>query len=384
MAEDLNRLSDQAFRARFAAWLDANYPQAWRQTLQRPFRRLRGAEVKDWIGLLNRGGWRSPGLPIEHGGLGLDFTKQAIYREELERIGAARVIDLGDVQLAPTLIMHGDEDQQRTYLPGIISGDHIWCQGYSEPGAGSDLASLSTSGMIEGDKIVVTGQKIWTTHANESTHIFLLVRTSRERRKQDGITFVLMDLATPGVEVRTINNLAGEDEFCEVFFDGARAPVTNIIGPIGEGWSVAKALLGYERIWIGSPGLAASALKVTRHLMSGEDDQGLVDRYAELACDLHDLRALYAAACQRVAHGEAPGAEVSMLKLVATELQQRISAFNLELGGARSAIDGPAIFGGEALDLPWQFLMSRPQAIFAGSNEIQRSLIAKAVLDLPS
>lgn len=385
MTEAFDRLSDAAFRARFRDWLEAEYPAAWRQSAQRPFRRLRGPDVRAWIDLLNRGGWRAPSWPTAHGGLGLSFAKQVIYHEEMERIGAARVIDLGEVQLGPTLMLHGTEAQKARYLPAILSGEHLWCQGYSEPGAGSDLASLSTSAARQGDRLILNGQKIWTTHANESTHIFVLTRTSREARRQDGITFLLMDMATPGVTVRPINNLAGEDEFCEVFFDNAEAPVDDVVGEIGQGWSIAKSLLGYERIWIGSPGLAARTLELSRALIEKTDAASEHrDRYAALAVDLHALRALYRRICGAVNEGGEPGAEVSMLKVLASELQQRASQLNLELGGEYAGLSTPATFAGLEVDLPWQFYMSRPQAIFAGSNEIQRNVLAKAVLGLPS
>lgn len=385
MAEHSPATSDEAFRERFRDWLEKHYPAAWRQDSLRPFRRLRGDQVREWIDLLNTGGWRAPAWPEVYGGLGLNFTQQVIYAEELERIGAARVIDLGEVQLGPTLMLHGSDTQKAQYLPKILSGEHLWCQGYSEPGAGSDLASLTTTGVIDGDDIIVTGQKIWTTHANESTHIFALVRTARTERRQEGITFLLMPMETPGVTVRPINNLAGEDEFCEVFFDEARVPLTQVVGEVGQGWSVSKSLLGYERVWIGSPGLAARALALSRALLvASEVDGELRDRYARCATDLHDVRALYRKICKAIGEGHEPGAEVSMLKVLSSELQQRVSELNLDLGQGRVAVDGASEVGDVTVDLAWQYYMSRPQAIFAGTNEIQRNLLARAVLGLPS
>lgn len=387
MHERSSQISDEAFRGRFRDWLETHYPAAWRQDALRPFRRLRGDQVREWIDLLNAGGWRAPAWPEAHGGLGLSFTQQVIYAEELERIGAARVIDLGEVQLGPTLMLHGSDAQKARYLPKILSGEHLWCQGYSEPGAGSDLASLTTAGVIDGGDIVVTGQKTWTTHANESTHIFALVRTARTERRQDGITFLLMPMDTRGVTVRPINNLAGEDEFCEVFFDEARVPLTQVVGEVGQGWSVSKSLLGYERVWIGSPVLAGRALALSRALLSACEHEGegeLRDRYARCAADLHDVRALYGKICKTIGEGHEPGAEVSMLKVLSSELQQRISDLNLELGQGRAAIDGPSQVGDVTVDLAWQYYMSRPQAIFAGTNEIQRNLLARAVLGMPS
>ncbi len=380
---NMRDLPDHDLRRSFRAWLESNYPSEWRQDSIRPFRRLRSPDVERWIGMLNNAGWRCPGWPAERGGMGLSFSQQVIYQEELERFGAARVIDLGEVQLGPTLMLHGNEAQQAAYLPGILSGEHVWCQGYSEPGAGSDLASLSTSAELDGDHLRVTGQKIWTTHANEASHMFALVRTARRDRKQDGITFVLIDMTSPGVTVRPINNLAGEDEFCEVFLDDVRVPLSNVVGGLDAGWTVAKSLLGYERVWIGNPALAGQALALSRCLLSATDaDHGLCDRYGECAADLHDLRALYGQTCERIGQGREPGPEVSMLKILSSELLQRIAELNMELGDVTAALDGQQSVGDVEVDLGWQYFMSRPQAIFAGTNEIQRNVLAKAVLEL--
>lgn len=376
-------VEDEALRLSFRNWLETTYPQTWRQDTVRPFRRLRSPDVEHWIGALHTAGWRCPGWPTAYGGMGLSFHQQVLYQEELERIGAARVIDLGEVQLGPTLMLHGSEAQKATYLPAILSGEHIWCQGYSEPGAGSDLAALATVAERDGDHLRVTGQKIWTTHANEATHMFALVRTARRERKQDGITFLLIDMNAPGVTVRPINNLAGEDEFCEVFLDDVLVPVSDVVGEIDAGWTVAKSLLGYERVWIGNPALAGQALALSRRLIEATDaDLGLRDRYAECATDLHDLRALYSQTCARISEGREPGPEVSMLKVLSSELLQRIAELNLELGGVTAVLDGQQTIGGVSVDLSWQYFMSRPQAIFAGTNEIQRNVLAKAVLEL--
>lgn len=375
--------SDEEFRRSFREWLETTYPSEWKQDSVRPFRRLRSPDVERWIAMLNDAGWRCPGWPAVHGGMGLSFSQQVVYQEELERIGAARVIDLGEVQLGPTLMLYGSDAQKDAYLPGILSGAHIWCQGYSEPGAGSDLASLSTSADRDGDHLRITGQKIWTTHANESTHMFALVRTARRERKQDGISFVLMDMTSPGVTVRPINNLAGEDEFCEVFLDDVRVPLANVVGDLDAGWTVAKALLGYERVWIGNPALAGQALALSRRLIKETGaDHGLSDRYGECAADLHDLRALYRQTCELISQGREPGPEVSMLKILSSELLQRIAELNMELGGVTAAQDGRQTVGDVEVDLGWQYFMSRPQAIFAGTNEIQRNVLAKSVLGL--
>lgn len=384
---DYNSLPDDEFRLTFRGWLEKHYPAHLRQDVRRPFRRLRGEEARSWLRTLHQHGWRAPAWPKQYGGMGLSFSKQIIYHEELERASVARIIDLGETQLGPTLIACGSEQQKARYLPRILDCEDIWCQGYSEPNAGSDLAALRTEAVLEGDEFVVNGQKIWTTHANESTHMFALVRTGRYPKKQLGVSFLLIDMSTPGIVVRPITNLAGEDEFCEVFFENVRVPRENLVGELDQGWQVAKALLGYERVWIGSPALAGKALALAERLLEETGagaDVGVMDRFAQLAADLHDYRALYRQTCDRIAASDRPpGPEVSALKVYASELQQRICEFNLEIAGAAGGVVGDVRMGNVVVDLHWQFMMSRPATIFAGANEIQRDILAKTVLKMP-
>lgn len=385
MCENLDALDDATFRARLRAWLEASYPREYRQDYRRPFRRLRGADHLRWLRLLHRDGWRAPAWPREYGGLGLSLRKQLIYYDEFERLGVARVIDLGESQLGPVLMQYGAPAQRLEYLPRILSCEHVWCQGYSEPNAGSDLASLRTKAERDDDHFVVNGQKIWTTHANDSTHIFLLVRTGRYEKKQQGISFLLVDLQTPGITIRPIVNLAGEDEFCEVFFDDVRVPATNLVGEIDQGWSVAKALLGHERIWLGSPALAGKALELAESLVDElglRDDSGTCDALARLVADLHDYRLLYARVCDRAVTGHDLGPEVSALKVYASELLQRITEFNVEVAGELGGVVGDVRVGDLVTDLHWQFMMSRPVTIFGGANEIQRDIMARTVLGM--
>src|SRR5690606_18776481 len=335
--------------------------------------------------LLHRDGWRAPAWPREYGGLGLSFRQQLIYHEELERVGAARVIDFGDNQLGPTLIQCGNAAQKAYFLPRILSGEHIWCQGYSEPGAGSDLAGGRTAALRAGDEFIVNGQKIWPTHAQESTHVFALVRTGQYAKKQQGIGFPLIDLKSPGITIRPIVNLGGEDEFCEVFFDDVRVPAANLVGTVDEGWAVAKALLGYERIWVGSPALAGKAMALAHQLVRElglADDVGVCDRLAQLTADLLDYRQLYAETCDAVAAGGVPGPEVSMLKIYMSELLQRLTEFNHEIAADYGGIVGDVTINRLRTDLHWQFMLSRPITIYAGANEIQRDILAKTVLGM--
>jgi alkylation response protein AidB-like acyl-CoA dehydrogenase len=213
--------------------------------------------------------------------------------------------------------------------------------------------------------------------------MFALVRTTRAERKQQGISFILLEMTSPGLTIRPIANLAGEEEFCEVFFDDVKVPIANVIGGLDNGWTVAKALLGHERVWLGSPGLCTRALGLARALLAARPhDEALFDAYAACAADLHDLTCLYRQTCASIAGGTEPGVEVSMLKVIQTELLQRITELNVELGGGDALIDGDSTVGDEVTDYGWQFFMARPGTIFAGANEIQRNVLAKAVLGL--
>lgn len=386
--EDRNLWSDDKFRTRFRAWLAEHYPAAWKQTDRRPFLRLRGEDLRACMRLLDDHGWRAPAWPREHGGMGLDFGKQWIYQQEWERIGGARTVEPGETHLAPTLFRYGTAQQRTELLPRILRCDDLWVQGYSEPGAGSDLASLRTRAVRDGDHFVVNGQKIWTTQAAESTHVFALVRTGQYEKKQQGISFLLIDLHAPGVQVRPIVNLAGDDELCEVFFDEVRVPASNIVGEVDDGWTVAKSLLGHERLWLGSPAMPARALGIAERLVPAlglAGDQGVTDRLAVLQADLHDYRALYNRLCRAVAEQrEEPGARASMLKIYVSELLQRIVQFNVDISAEHGGEAGDLHLQGWTTDLHWPFMMARPTTIYAGCNEVQRDILARTVLDLPT
>jgi len=387
---DRNALPDDEFRQQFRSWLAANYPPEFKQDHRRPFRRLRGENHLRWIRLLHRDGWRAPSWPREAGGMGLSFQKLVIYQQEMERIGAARVIDNGETLFGPTLIHFGSAEQKQHYLPKVLNGEHIWAQGYSEPNAGSDLASLRTRAEDQGDHYVVNGQKIWTTHAEECTHIFMLVRTGapgQYAKKQQGISFLLIDLKTAGITIRPIRTIAGEVELCEVFFDNVRVPKENLIGELDKGWDLAKALLGHERVWLGSTAMATQALKLAREVViqtGQQNDAGVMDRLAQLETDLHDYRQLYAEIIDDIAaRGAQAGPEVSMLKVYISELQQRITEFSVEMAGIHGGVTGDVQINAMLTDLHWQWMMARPVSIFAGCNEVQRDILARAVLKLP-
>jgi alkylation response protein AidB-like acyl-CoA dehydrogenase len=385
LTQDMNELADDVFRGALRDWLAEFFPPEYRQDDRRPFRRLRHGDHIRWLALQYEHGWRAPAWPREYGGMGLSFRKQLIYFEEFERAGVARVIDHAVTMLGPILFEYGTDVQKKKFLPPALACEHVWAQGYSEPNAGSDLASLRTRADRDGDDFVVNGQKIWTSHATDATHIFILVRTGRYEKKQQGISFLLADIRTPGITIRPIVTVAGEDELCEVFFDNVRVPAENLVGELDKGWTIAKELLGHERVFLGSPAQAGRALALAERLVEESwqaGDAGVTDRLAELTADLHDYRLLYAEICEGIARGGDIGPEVSVLKVYVSELLQRITEFSVAIAGEHGGIVGDVQVGAMLTDLHWQFMMARPGTIFGGTNEIQRDILARAVLGM--
>ncbi|WP_439598504.1 acyl-CoA dehydrogenase family protein [Falsiroseomonas sp.] len=381
MAESLDALDEAAFRTNVRAWIEANCPPE----LRHPQRRLHWRDNKPWYLKLSEKGWLAPAWPVEHGGMGLDAARQLILIEELERHGAPRISDMGVLMLGPLLIKHGSAEQQARFLPRILSGEDIWAQGYSEPNAGSDLAALRLEAVDAGDHWVLNGQKTWITFANDANWIFVLARTDKSVKKQEGISFLLLPMDSPGISVRPILNLDLHDEFCEVFFDNVRVPKDMLVGEVNKGWTYAKALLGFERIAIGSPRLSANGLAALKRLaeaMGRAEDPAFLDQYARFRLELADLKALYERYSAALKRGETLGAEVSILKIVATELFQRITDAQLEMAGENAGLLHP--MPGPALHPAGQFLLARPSTIFGGSSEILRNVLSRSLLELPA
>jgi len=379
--DDYNALSDSEFRALVRRFLAANYPA----DIRHPAKRLHWKEAKPWYMILSEAGWLAAAWPRKYGGMGLEPAKQLIYVEEFEKFGAARTPDHGIMFLGPLLIKYGSEAQKEFFLPKIISGEHVWCQGYSEPNAGSDLASIRTEAVLDGNEWVVNGQKTWTTLARDADWIFCLVRTDKEAKKQEGISFLLIPMDTPGVSTRPIINLEMDDEFSEVFFDDVRAPKENIVGEINKGWTMAKNLLGFERIFLGSPRQAANALSKLLGLGAYYgllDDPVFVDRYAGFRMDLEDHHCLFEKIANKLRRGEKLGAEVSFLKLNQTSLYQRITEYGLEVMASDSALLDP-IDGNRNLAMTSQFMNARAATIYGGTSQVQKNILANAVLGLP-
>jgi alkylation response protein AidB-like acyl-CoA dehydrogenase len=363
-------------------WFEREYPAEMRYLP----RRVHWHESRDWYMKLVARGWAAPGWPREYGGMGLTPAKLLIFMEEQERWGVARTPDMGIIMVGPLLIKHGTEEQRAEWLPPSLKGEYIWCQGYSEPNAGSDLASLRMEAVVDGDDFVVNGQKIWTTLAQDASHIFLLVRTDKNAKKQAGISFLLADMKSPGITVRPIRNLAGHEEFCEVFFDNVRVPRKNMVGEPNKGWTMAKALLSFERIFLGSPKQCQNALKRLNdvaHHAGLFNEAGFVERYTKLKLDVQDLETLYARYAAMVKRGETLGPDVSMLKIWGTETFAALSELVLEAAGAQGAVLDKANFGEINVEFMSMFYNARPATIYGGSNEIQRNIIGDRVLGLP-
>ena len=376
-----------AFQQEVRTFIAENYPENLR-SVQDEGHDLSKEDFLSWHRILAKKGWIAPNWPREHGGMGLSPSKLLIYFEETERAGVGRMPDQGITMVGPTLIRFGNDAQRARYLPKIIAGDAIWCQGYSEPNAGSDLASLRTEALPDGDDYVINGSKIWTSMAHDATNIYVLARTDRQaKKKQEGISFFLVDMKTPGITLRTIRNIAGHEEFCQVFFDNVRTPKENLVGELHKGWTIAKGLLGFERLNIGSPRRPLQALEKLEMLAQARGlltDPAFAERFTQLKLDLADLGSLYGRYVDKARRGEAMGPDVSILKVWSMDTYQRLSELLMDAAGEYGAVEGEVAFGETAIDVLSPFYNSRPGTIYGGSNEIQRNILAKYVLNLPS
>ncbi len=376
----LASLTDEAFRLEVREWIAANYPSGMQR---HPARRLFWSETNPWFRKLSEKGWIAPGWPREFGGMGLSGARQLILIEEIERFGAARFNDQGLLMLGPLIINYGTQEQKSFFLPRILSGEHIWAQCYSEPNAGSDLAALRLEAEDRGDHWVLNGQKTWITLGTDANWAFVLARTDKSGRKQEGISFLLVPVDSPGLTVRGITNIDLGDEFAEMFFENVAVPKSMVLGEVNKGWTYAKALLGFERIAIGSPKLSSNALARLKQLaeeMGVSGDPEFVATYRRFLMDLADLKALYESVVASVGRGEPLGPEVSILKIVQTELAQRITEAGLGIAGEGAGLREPLPSG---LQPSGQYLLSRTGTIFGGSSEILRNVIAKTSLGMP-
>jgi acyl-CoA dehydrogenase len=373
------------FHAETRAWLDAYCPAEMRQPIRSEADICWGGRnwtfqsdaQRQWLEAMATRGWTVPDWPKDYGGGGLSAAEARVLKEEMQRIGARpALMSFGISMLGPALLKFGTEEQKRHYLPQIARGEIRWCQGYSEPGAGSDLAGLQTKAEDRGNHWLVNGQKVWTSYADKADWIFCLVRTSSES-KQGGISFLLFDMETPGVSTRPILLISGNSPFCETFFDDVKVPKEQIVGEVNKGWDVAKYLLGHEREMIAGMGLGAGGAGVTLGPVAKPADPLL---RAEIAA--FDVDALaFAAMSERFAAmwkaGEAHPASPSMMKYAGTELNKRRNELAMAAGGS----DALEWESGRATARTW--LRSKGNSIEGGTSEIQLNIIAKHILRLP-
>ena len=394
---------EEAFRTEVLRFLRDKLPQHLSNKVLNSLRLTR-ADLAEWHGILHAQGWLANHWAKEYGGPGWTPVQKFIFENECALAGAPRVVPFGVNMLGPVLIKFGNEAQKRHWLPRILDGSDWWCQGYSEPGAGSDLASVRTTAVrgtdAQGEHYIVNGQKTWTTLGHYANMIFCLVRTATDGRKQEGISFLLIDMNSPGVEVRPIITLDGEHEVNEVFLTDVRVPVDNLVGEENKGWTCAKYLLTYERTNIAGVGFSVAALKRLRKAAAKQrrngrplaDDPQFSARLARVEIDLENMKTTNLRVLAAVAGGGVPGAESSMLKIRGTEIRQEISSLMRRAMGIyaqpfiekalHDGYDGVPVGPEEAAGAASLYFNNRKLSIFGGSNEIQKNIISKMILGL--
>ena len=389
----------EAFRADVHRWLAANAPASMSTPLTNPDDVCWGGkktkypdDVRRWLAVMAERGWTAPTWPREYGGGGLSKQEAKVLAEEMAKLHLRTPLTgFGLSMIGPLLLQEGSEELKREHLPKIVRGDIRWCQGYSEPGSGSDLASLQTKAVRDGDEFVLNGQKVWTSYADKSDWMFILVRTDFEAAKHVGITFLLMDLEAPGVTVRPIKLISGSSPFCETFLSDVRVPVRNVVGKVNGGWLLAKALLGHERTMIAdvfkerddSRRLVALARKHVGESAGRVADAVVRDRIAQVEMDQQCLDLTLDRARDNAKAGHKPGPESSIFKLYGTELNQRRRALMMDVLGPQGLGWEGAGFDDRELKVTRDWLRSRGNTIEGGTSEVQLNIIAKRVLGLP-
>jgi acyl-CoA dehydrogenase len=390
----------EAFRQETRQWLEANCPAEMREPMRDESDACWGGRnptfksdaQKSWMDLMGGRGWTVPDWPREYGGGGLSAAETKILRQEMAAIGARNpLMSFGISMLGPALLKYGSEEQKKRYLPEIARGEIRWCQGYSEPGAGSDLASLQTKCEDKGDHWLINGQKVWTSYADKADWIFCLVRTDPAAPKHKGISFILFDMASPGVSTRPIKLISGNSPFCETFFDDVKVPKDQLVGQLNKGWDVAKYLLGHEREMISGMGLGGSGASMTLGEalveMVGRDENGrmadplLRADIARFDVDAIAFRAMSERFIDELKAGQAHPAQPSMMKYAGTELNKTRHELVMAAGGSTTLEwESERSRGGKAAR---DWLRTKANSIEGGTSEIQLGIIAKRILDLP-
>jgi alkylation response protein AidB-like acyl-CoA dehydrogenase len=389
----------EAFRQEFRSWLAANMPPRRTATDDDDI----GSEIVrtneddwkyslEWHRKMNSGGWVGVNWPKAYGGRGATLEQMVVFNEEMVRAHAPGIVNgLGIMLVGPTLIHWGTEEQKKRYVPKILSAEEIWCQGYSEPGAGSDVASLNTRAIEEGDDFIVNGQKVWTSGADRADWCILLVRTDPEAPKHKGISYLLVDMHSPGVTVRPLVQMTGEKGFNEAFFEDVRVPKKNLVGEKNQGWQVAVTTLMFERSSIATmrdmmtsvKKLAALAKRIARNGGTAWDDTGVRQKIASFACEAAALRYGTMRQLTRRLKGLPPGPEGSVGKLAASDVNLRMAKFALELLGPYSQFEHGAPLALDGGSWNFRMLAARAFTIAGGTSEIQHNIIGERVLGLP-
>ncbi len=391
--------AEMAFRDEVRSFLNDNLPEEISERIDGGIE-MRREDFTRWHRILYEQGWVAPGWPTEYGGTGWTPIQRYIFDEECAAASAPRVMPFGVSMVGPVIYTFGNETQKAHYLPRILSNEDWWCQGYSEPGSGSDLASLRTRAVRDGDHYVVNGQKTWTTTAHWADWIFCLVRTSTEGKQQEGISFLLIDMKTPGVTVRPIITMDGGHEVNDVFLEDVRVPVENLIGEENKGWTYAKFLLSHERAGIADVGRSKKQIARLKAIAAAEqsngrplaEDKRFRDKMSELEIDLMAVEFTELRALSRESAGKPPGPEANLLKIRGTEVQQRITELALEAVGyyanpyvpdaLKDGWNEQPIGPEYAASIAPRYFNWRKASIYGGSNEIQKGIIAKMVLGL--
>ncbi|MEM6989897.1 MAG: acyl-CoA dehydrogenase family protein [Myxococcota bacterium] len=383
---------DEAFRKEVREFIATAMPDdlAAKAEIDAPFPM---EDTMRWHKILFAKGWVAPHWPEKVGGPGFSATQRFILTEELELAGTPQLSPFGLSMVGPAIMQFGTPEQQQRFLPQILNGEEVWCQGYSEPEAGSDLASLRCKAEDDGDHFIVNGQKTWTTYAQYADWIFCLVRTDPSVKKQAGITFLLIDMKAEGVDARPMLTIGGTPAFCDTFFDNVRVPKTNVVGKINAGWTVAKALLGHERTLLALVGNSSRALRRIKHIAAETSSGGtaLIEqsqwrgKIARLEIELEALKMANLRVLAGAELGKAPGPESSILKLRGTEINQQLYELAMEVMGhdALSWYNEDGVVPAPEQGIAPNFCYTRANTIFGGSNEIQKNIIAKWILGLP-
>ena len=391
---DLNlNAEERQFRDELRTWLDANVPQDWAEWREKPLEEA-FPYLRTWQRKLDEGRWAAVSWPKEYGGRSATLMQQAIFWEEMARAEAPSMANaLGLGLIGPTIIAYGTETQKKRFIPKILSAEEIWCQGFSEPNAGSDLAGLQTEARLDGDHYIVNGQKVWTSFGTFGNWCELVVRTDASVPKHKGLTVLLVDMKSPGVNVRPLRQMTGESEFCELFFRDVRVPVENVLGKVNDGWNVAVSTLMYERGSFGArlhllfkrniDRLIALSLTFQRDGHSAAKDPLIRQKLAQCFGEIEIMRLNQLRAFSRITSTGVPGPEGSILKIFWSELNQRVQQIAQEMLGPYGQLAGGDSHAIDKGIWSYGYLRTRGNTIEAGTSEVQRNIIGHFVLGLP-